>query len=147
MVGRNCGSTWEEDFALTFLRSTFREIVAQYTSVDASVENVPTHLAGVTPFELVRESEWITLDLQRAALYDELDRFESVRDRIANVHLRGRLEGSEWVLSQAPFGFYEALDTIRNQCRYSGVLTMEASMPRDSDWEGLVAVMVSLRRQ
>lgn len=140
--------TWKESFDPTFLKSAFREVVAQCpdVKVKASVENVPTHLAGFTPFELVREFEWITLDLRWAALYDELDRFELVKNRIANVHLRGRLEGSKWVLNQAPFGFYEALDTIRNRWGYSGVLTMEASV-RGSNWEDLVAAMSSLRLQ
>lgn len=137
--------TWKEAFAPRFLQSVLREIAVQYPGVKASVENVPTHLAGSTPFELVRQSEWITLDLQWAALYDELDRFESVKERISNVHLRGRLEGSKWVLEDAPFGFYEALDTIRAKWGYSGPLTMEPGGLRDGDWENLVAAMSTLR--
>lgn len=64
--------------------------------------------------------ERITLDLQWAALYDELDRLEPVMDRIVNVHLRGRLEGSSWRLDHAPFGFYEALHTLRQGWGYAG---------------------------
>jgi hypothetical protein len=138
--------TWKEDFDPRFLQSVLREIAAQYPGVKASVENVPTHLVGSTPFELMRQSEWITLDLQWAALYDELDRFESVKERISNVHLRGQLEGSQWVLDGAPFGFYEALDTIRGKWDYSGLLTMEPGGLRDGDWENLVAAMSTLRQ-
>lgn len=95
----------------------------------------------------MRQFEWITLDLQWAALYDELDQFESVKERICNVHLRGRLEGSKWALEGAPFGFYEALDTIRGKWGYAGLLTLEPSGLRDGDWENLVAAMSSLRVQ
>lgn len=139
--------TWKEAFDQRLLQSVLREIATQYPRVKASVENVPTHLAGFTPFELVRRFEWITLDLQWAALYDELDKFESVKGQIANVHLRGRLEGGEWVLDDAPFSFYEALDTIRREWGYSGPLTMEPSGVREGDWESLMAAMSTLRAQ
>lgn len=139
--------TWKEGFDPRFLGNVLHEIAAQYPGVKASVENVPTHLAGFTPFELVRQFEWITLDLRWAALYDELDKFESVMERIANVHLRGRLEGSQWVLYSAPFGFYEALGIIRDKWGYSGLLTMEPGGLRDDDWENLIAAMSTLRAQ
>ncbi len=136
--------TWKEAFDPGFLRDVLGEIAPQYPGVKAAVENVPTHLTGYTPFELVRDFEWITLDLRWAALYDELDRFESVKARIANVHLRGRLAGNRWVLNDAPFGFYEALNTIRNEWGYSGLLTVEPE-GLDGAWENLVAAMWSLR--
>jgi hypothetical protein len=139
--------TWKEDFEPRFLQDVLHQIAPQYPGVKASVENVPTHLAGSTPVELVSQFQWITLDLQWAALYDELDRFESVKERIANVHLRGRLEGSKWVLEGAPFGFYEALETIRVKWGYEGTLTMEPAGLREGNWENLVAAMSSLRVQ
>jgi hypothetical protein len=139
--------TWKEAFDLSFLQSILHEIAPQYPRVKASVENVPTHLEGFTPFELVRRFEWITLDLQWAAMYDELDRFESMKRQLINIHLRGRLVGSEWVLDGAPFGFYEALDTIRNKWGYTGLLTMEPGGLRNGDWERLVIAMSSLRVQ
>ena len=136
--------TWKEAFDPGVLQDTLHEIAVQFPCVKASVENIPTHLAGFTPFELVKRFEWITLDLRWAALYDELDKFESVKEHIVNVHLRGRLEGSEWVLDSAPFHFYEALDTVRSEWGYSGLLTMEPEGLR-GDWENLVAAMSSLR--
>ncbi|NIQ77211.1 MAG: hypothetical protein GTN93_03730 [Anaerolineae bacterium] len=137
--------TWREDFDWSVAEGILREMPDQYPGVKASVENVPTNLAGRTPFELVRRFEWITLDLWWAALYDELDRFESVKDRIVNIHLRGRLEAGEWVLEDAPFGFYEALDTVKYKWGYTGPLTMEPAGVRDGDWESLLAAMATLK--
>jgi hypothetical protein len=78
-------------------------------------------------------------------MYDELDRFESVMDRIVNVHLRGRLEGKTWLLDDASFGFYEALRILRREWGYCGLLTMEPNGLRDGDLERFVAAMASLR--
>jgi len=133
-----------ETFDPGLLHDALHEAAAQHPSVKAAVENIPTRLPGHTPFELVRQFEWITLDLQWAAMYDELDRFAIVEERIANVHLRGRLRGGEWLLDDAPFGFYEALDMIRNEWHHSSILTMEPSGLRQGDWDCLVAAMRSL---
>ena len=137
--------TWKEEFDLAVLHRVLCEVAARYPGVRASVENVPTHLSRSTPFDLVQPFEWITLDLQWAAMYDELDRFESVMDRIANVHLRGRLEGGTWQLDDAPFDFYEALRVLKQEWRYCGPLTMEPGGLQDGEWAGLVAAMVSLK--
>jgi sugar phosphate isomerase/epimerase len=137
--------TWRDDFDLALLHRALGEAAARVPGVKASVENVPTHLAGRTPFELVRDFEWITLDLQWAALYDELDRFEALKDRIANLHLRGRLAGGRWHLDGAPFGFYEALRTIRDRWGYRGPLTVEPKGLRPGEMTGLAAAMASLR--
>jgi len=85
--------TWKERFDIASLKSAFLGISNQFPKVKASVENIPTHLGGCTPFDLVELFDWVTLDLRWAALYDELDAFEPIVDRIVNVHLRGKLEG------------------------------------------------------
>lgn len=136
--------TWAQDLDLACLKSTLQEIAAAHPGVKAAVENVPTQLSGRTPFDLVCEFEWITLDLRWAAMYDELDRFRPVVDRVANVHLRGRLEGGRWVLDDAPFGFYQALDTIKQRWGYSGILTVEPGVPRGSEWADLVVAVSSV---
>ena len=102
-------------------------------------------MARSTPFDLVQESQWITLDLRWAALYNELDRFEAVMGRVANVHLRGNLAGSAWRLHGAPFDFYDALRKLRQEWGYTGLFTMEPGGLRDGDLEGLVAAMATLR--
>jgi sugar phosphate isomerase/epimerase len=143
--------TWKADFDTASVHSVFTEITAQYLSVKPSVENIPTHLPDSTPFDLAREYDWITLDLRWAALYDELDRFAAVKDRIANVHLQGKIENGRWVIppdwfpAQKSFDFYQALDTIKNQWGYKGLLTVE-SIPSDSTWQDLVAATASLRK-
>jgi len=136
--------TWQEAFDEHLLQDVLGEAAVQYPAVRAAVENVPTHLAGHTPFDLAQQFEWITLDLRWAALYDELDKFETVKERIANVHLRGQLRGGEWVLDDAPFGFYETLDIIRSEWGYGGLLTMEPSGLREGDWQNLVAALSTL---
>jgi hypothetical protein len=137
--------TWKDDFDPAVLHRVLCEVATDHPGVKAAVENVPTRLAGATPFDLVQQFEWITLDLQWAAMYDELGRFESVMDRVVNVHLRGRLEGEIWVLDSAPFRFYEALHIIRREWGYRGLLTMEPSGLQDGDLKSLVAAMASLR--
>lgn len=137
--------TWREAFDLAVLQSVLNEAAPQYPRVRASVENVPTRLMGSTPFEMVSQFEWVTLDLRWAALYNELDRFKSIKERIINVHLRGRLDGTRWVLDDGPFGFYQALDTMRSQWKYSGLLTMEPDGLRHGDWGGLVSALSTLK--
>ena len=94
--------TWKEDFDTAFVHDTFTEIAAQHPSIKASVENAPTQLQGATPFDLAREYDWITLDLRWAALYDELDRFAAVKDRIANV-VMGSVPGAAEELQSLVF--------------------------------------------
>jgi hypothetical protein len=137
--------TWKEAFDPGVLLRTLGAAAAQHPGVRASVENVPTRLARSTPFDLVQPFEWITLDLQWAAMYDELDRFEPVMDRVVNVHLRGRLQGNSWRLDHAPFDFYGALHLLRQVWGYRGLLTMEPSGLRDGDLEQVVAAMASLQ--
>ncbi|MEM2885345.1 MAG: hypothetical protein QXF24_04570 [Thermoproteota archaeon] len=117
--------TWATNINLDHIRKTFHEITRQFPDVKASVENIPTHLTNYTPFALVKLFDYVTLDLRWAALYDELDSFESIVDRIVNVHLRGKLGQDKWVLDNSSFEFYEALRKLRHGWRYEGLLTME----------------------
>jgi hypothetical protein len=134
--------TWKKNFDMNGLQNVLHEVASQY-SVKASVENVPTHLEGTTPFELVKECEWVTLDMRWAAMYDELEKFESVIARIVNIHLRGHLEGRTWVLADAPFTFDEALHRIKTW-GYTGLVTMEPEGLRGSSWDNIAAAMASL---
>ncbi|MBU7018617.1 MAG: hypothetical protein HXS44_13995 [Theionarchaea archaeon] len=137
--------TWKPDFDILLLKTIFYEAASYYPRVKASVENVPTHMKGFTPLDLVRDFEWITLDLRWAALYDEFHKFESLKDKIVNIHLRGKLENGRWVMNKAPFEFYEALATLKTW-GYQKLLTLEPEGGiQDGAWEDLVTALYSLR--
>ncbi|MBU6996995.1 MAG: hypothetical protein HXS41_09270 [Theionarchaea archaeon] len=137
--------TWKRNLDMAALGKWLGEVTPSF-AVKASVENVPTHIESTTPRGLVEHFEWITLDMRWAAKYNELKAFESVRDRIINVHLRGTLENAAWVLNNSPFGFWEALDTIESW-GYSGLVTMEPEGGLSSgNWEDLVTAMLSIRK-
>lgn len=138
--------TWMEKFNVNDLRKDFLDTTAQFPRVKASVENIPTHLEGRTPFHLVNLFDYVTLDLRWAALYDELNAFQSIIDKVVNVHLRGRLEGDGWVLDRSNFSFQEALDRIKDKWKYSGLFTVEPEGGMDSLYfENFVKAMKSLR--
>jgi sugar phosphate isomerase/epimerase len=138
--------TWKADFDVNRLKTVLFGISTQFPKVEASVENIPTHLKDSTPSTLVGLFDHVTLDLRWAAMYNELNAFESMIDRVVNVHLRGRLEGDRWILDRSGFGFYEALDRIRNGWGYSGLLTVEPEGGMDKPcFEGFVKAMRSLK--
>ena len=117
--------TWKSIFDLKNVEGMFQSMARQFPKVKASVENIPTHLEDHSPFLLVKSLEHVTLDLRWASMYRELDAFESIVENIVNVHLRGSLRESKWVLERSNFDFYEALEKIRKTWGYSGLLTVE----------------------
>jgi sugar phosphate isomerase/epimerase len=117
--------TWKNSFDLHNVESVFLKATERFPKVKASVENIPTHLEGYSPFMLVKSFEYVTMDLRWAAMYTELDAFESIVDSIVNIHLRGSLKKSKWVLERSDFDFYEALSKVRRKWGYSGLLTVE----------------------
>jgi len=138
--------TWKTRFDVDNLREDLLDMATQFPGVNASVENIPTHLEGHTPFSLVKLFDYVTLDLRWAALYDELNAFESIIDSVVNVHLRGSLEGDRWVLDRSSFSFYEALDRIRYKWKYSGLCTVEPDGSMDSSYfDNFVKAMKSLK--
>lgn len=140
--------TWMTEFDPGNLVKVFLDVMSQFPRVKASVENVPTRLKHCTPFSLVELFDFVTLDLRWAALYDELDKFESIVDKIVNVHLRGKLEQNRWVLDRSSFSFQEALDKIINEWRYPALLTVEPEGGIDSSSYGsFIRAMKSLKNK
>ncbi len=140
-------NTWEERFDVNELRETFLSIAHQFYRVKGSVENIPTHLEGYTPVSLVKLFDYVTLDLRWASLYDELNAFEPIISRVVNVHVRGRLEGDEWVLDRSGFSLNEVLDIIKNKWKYAGLFTVEPEGQMDnSHFENFIKAMMSLKR-
>lgn len=139
-------NTYATDFNLDRIAKTFHEITHGFPNVKASVENIPTHLKSYTPFALVKLFNYVTLDLRWAALYDELDSFKSIINKVVNVHLRGKLKGDKWVLESSGFGFYEALSKIKDDWNYQGLLTMEPDGKfNSSSFRNFVKAMKTLR--
>ncbi|MDH5266479.1 MAG: sugar phosphate isomerase/epimerase [Candidatus Bathyarchaeota archaeon] len=140
--------TWKTKINWQKLKKDLLDMIHPFAKVKASVENIPTHVKGYTPFLLVKHFDHITLDVKWSSLYNELDRFESIVDKIANVHMRGRLRGDRWFLNSSSFGFYEVLDLIRKRWKYPGLLTIEPEGERNiSLFNSFVKAMKSLRTQ
>ncbi len=138
--------TWRTDFDVDKLKEDFLDVTTRIPNVRASVENIPTHLEDRTPFSLAKLFDYVTLDTKWASLYDELNRFESIINKVVNVHLRGSLKEGRWFLDSAGFGFYETLNLIRNTWEYSEILTVEPGGGRDrSLFSSFVEAMKSLR--
>jgi sugar phosphate isomerase/epimerase len=117
--------TWKTSFNERHLAETLLSVADQFPKVKTSVENIPTHLKGYSPFRLVNSFKHVTLDLRWAALYDEFDLFKSIVSNVVNVHLRGKLREGKWVLDRSSFDFYEALEKLRREWKYKGLLTVE----------------------
>ena len=122
-----------------------------YSHIKASVENVPTHRGGMTPYDLARQFPWVTLDLRWAAMYAELAKFEALRTQLANVHLSVQVNGSRFTLNPAWFpsvnqatDFYDVLDMIRGHWQYTGPLTVEISGQASDRWEDIQAALATL---
>jgi hypothetical protein len=109
----------------------------------SKVENIPCNYQ--TPFELASRFRWVTLDIRWATKYDELEKFENVRN-IVNIHLRGELYGEQWVLNDAPYGFYEVIDLLKNW-GYTGLFTVEPEGGlKNKSLQGLATALSSLQR-
>jgi len=138
--------TWKASFDPQKVESMLLGVADQFPKVKASVENIPTHLEGYTPFGLVKSFEHVTMDLRWAAMYKEFDAFESIINGIVNVHLRGSLKESKWVLERSDFDFYEALNKIRKEWGYLGLLTVEPEGRRDGSlFESFLEAMHTLK--
>ena len=145
MVVFHLWDTWKKAFDLAPLDSAIATLGKTFSRVRASVENVPTHLPGETPFTLARRFPSIPMDIRWAALYDELAHFEAVVDRIANVHLQARFQNRRWVLAaDAPFTVEEAIAALRSW-GYHGLWTVEGTGLQNQTWDDLAIALNWLR--
>ncbi|MFX1404474.1 MAG: hypothetical protein ACFE9D_08395, partial [Promethearchaeota archaeon] len=138
--------TWSKRFDPLQLKHTLDSFADEFSEVKAAVENIPISLDNMTPFEVVKEFEWITLDLRWAGMYNELHKFASVKHRIVNVHLRGRLETNHWVIHHSPFTLSDALELIRNEWKYHGLLTIEPEGGlKNAKWKNFATALKEIR--
>lgn len=125
------------------LLRVYEEITPHYPTVKAAVENIPCDYT--TPFEMASHFRWITLDIRWATKYGELEKFETVRN-IVNIHLRGELYGDQWVLSDAPYGFYEVIDIVK-EWGYTGLFTIEPEGElKNKSMQGLAKALISVKK-
>ena len=124
--------TWKKEFNANHLRETFSDIAGKFPKVRASVENIPSSLEGLTPYSLVKSYDHVTLDLKWACMYNELDAFEQIIEKLANIHLHSRLQTDKWTLDDSTIGFYKVLRIIRDKWKYSGILTVEPGGLRET---------------
>ncbi len=137
--------TWRKQFDPAQLMRTLDSIASEYPGIKAAVENVPINLEQKSPFDVVKDFGWITLDLRWAGMYNELERFETVKQKIVNIHLRGRLEEEQWIIHHAPFSLSEALALIQKDWKYSGLLTIEPEGGlKNASWTNFASAMKQL---
>jgi sugar phosphate isomerase/epimerase len=117
--------TWKDSFNLKYLQEALTKASQRFPNVTPTVENVPTHLKGHTPFDLVSVFEFVTLDLRWAVMYDEFENFSEIADKIANVHIRASLIDGIWAMMDSPFTIEDALNKICIDWGYTGPLTVE----------------------
>ncbi|MBD3407725.1 MAG: hypothetical protein GF411_16525 [Candidatus Lokiarchaeota archaeon] len=117
--------TFKQSFDIKYLKTTLDQFSKDFPSIIPSVENVPTHLEGSTPYDLASYFDAVTLDIRWAAMYDELGKFPEILDRIVNIHMRGTLGRDSYTLENAPFSFDDAMHKILDDWGYSGILTFE----------------------
>ncbi len=158
--------TFSTSFDLDLITNAFIDTASQFPRLRASVENIPTSVEGNTPFDLVKDFKYLTLDTRWATAYNEFSNFESITDKIVNIHLRGELRGEKWCLDNSSFEFYgvlkgiacalgkdnsslsfcEVLKTIRKKWNYSRLLTMEPDGALDgSRFDSFLEALRSLR--
>ncbi|KXH76762.1 MAG: hypothetical protein AM326_01990 [Candidatus Thorarchaeota archaeon SMTZ-45] len=138
--------TWTRTIDNGFLSDILDDYQLRFPDVRASVENVPTSVDGLTPFEISKQFNYITLDTRWACIYDELDRYYDLLPRIVNIHLRGRLADEQWIFDSSTRTFDEVISLIRDNWRYSGLVTMEPEGGyRGATIEALVEALEELR--
>jgi len=138
--------TWSSAFDVDGLRAAFSREMDLFPEVKGSVENIPTHLAGHTPFSLSRSFDFLTLDLRWAKMYRELEAFESLARKIVNIHLHAELGPGGWALDGSGQDFHRYLDVIIERWHYSGLLTVEPRGSMDpSAFHHFVEAMRSIR--
>jgi hypothetical protein len=130
---------WSEDIDYERTERIFAESVRSHPGIIASVENIPTYKKDVSPLVLVREYDWITLDVRWAMKYEELADFNEVLDRVVNIHLRGEYRRGKWLFDGSPGVFLDILNRIKNEWGYDRLITVEPEAELvDISWRDMV---------
>jgi sugar phosphate isomerase/epimerase len=137
--------TQATDFSPDLIQATFQDVAKNFPEIKAAVENVPTHLNGLTPFSLCKRFSYVTLDLRWATLYHELNAFKSIIKHIVNIHLHAKLHNDKWLLDLSDLDFYEVLKKVRTEWEYKGLLTVEPrGIVNSSNFDSFIEAMKTL---
>lgn len=116
--------TWKEVFDLSFLEATYQKFQNMYPEVELSVENISTRYMGKTPFQIMKNFRFKTLDLKWASLFDEFDAFVDIIWQVDNVHVQGRCQDGMLVPSVGSLDYEKAIRRIK-EAGYCGIFTVE----------------------
>ena len=138
---------WMEEIDFAVLKHELAVAAAKHTSVRVSVKNLPTYVKSTTPFQIIKDCDWVTLDTKWSDMYGELDKFETIRDRIANIHLRGTYRNGKWTHANSSTKFASILKQVKGLWKSSRLLTLEPSGDfSDVKWKDLVSAIRQFRR-
>ena len=137
---------WLEDIDFQSIKRAFISVLNDFPTVKASVENIPVYSASTTPYKIVKDYPWITLDVKWALMYGELGRYKAVRDKIIDIHIHGRAQKNRWLFSTAHHTVSDILRTIEKDWDYHRLLTLDTEGSFENmKWRDLVAGISSLR--
>lgn len=116
--------TWKEAFDLSFLEATHQKFQNIYPEIEISIENIPTKYKNKTPFQVMKNFRYKTLDLKWASLFNEFELFVKIIGQVDNVHIQGKYHDGNLVPSVGNLDYEQAIRRIR-EVGYSGVFTIE----------------------
>jgi len=116
--------TWKETIDLAHLQTVYKRFQKANPDIAFSVENVPTGIKGMTPFQLIQGFTHKTLDLKWASLFDEFDAFAETIEQVDNVHVQGKYQNGALFPAVGVLDYERALDRIK-EAGYKGIFTIE----------------------
>ncbi len=115
---------WGTSIDREFLREVYGQAEKRFPGLEISVENIPTVIKDETPFNLMRDFDYTSLDLKWASMYDEFDKFLGAIEKVDNLHIQGKYHAGNLVCTAGNLDFDAALREIVDS-GFSGVFTVE----------------------
>lgn len=115
---------WKQTFDVARLHNVYGECVRSVSSVELSIENIPTVLEGTSPFRLSEGFGHVTLDLKWASMFDEFNSFLNVIDKVDNVHVQGKYQCGSFAPTVGSLNYRIALKRLVD-AGYRGIFTLE----------------------
>jgi len=115
---------WRKTFDAANLYNVYQSVKKSYPDIHLSIENIPTIMKGKSPFSIMDNYDWWTLDLKWASMFGEFEQFLEQSERLDNIHIQGEYQNSGLVSSSGKLDYDAALETLLNG-GYSGPFTVE----------------------